>query len=120
VRPHEDQSSPGRLASSRFAHGLERYPEGAKATPRMNKHEREHRPRGLRKSGKPGGEERMRFAGIDIGGERHAVAVVNEGGAILVKATFFGGRGGIPTGSGPSGRSARLCGGDGGDGTLLA
>ncbi len=32
----------------------------------------------------------MRFAGIDIGGERHAVAVVNEGGAVLVKSTFFG------------------------------
>ena len=30
MRPHEDQSSPGRLASSRFARGLERYPEGAK------------------------------------------------------------------------------------------
>src|ERR1700680_2304802 len=56
----------------------------------MNKHEREHRPRGLRKSGKPGGEERMRFAGIDIGGERHAVAVVNEGGTVLVKSAFFG------------------------------
>src|SRR5713226_1685606 len=56
----------------------------------MNKHEREHRPRGLRKSDKPGGEGRMRFAGIDIGGERHAVAVVNEGGAVVVKSTFFG------------------------------
>src|SRR6202521_5806974 len=56
----------------------------------MNKHEREHRPRGLRKSAKPGGEERVRFAGIDIGGERHAVAVVNEGGAVVVKSTFFG------------------------------
>jgi len=32
----------------------------------------------------------MRFAGIDIGGERHAVAVVNEGGAVVVKSTFFG------------------------------
>jgi transposase len=32
----------------------------------------------------------MRFAGIDIGGERHAVAVVNEDGALLVKSTFFG------------------------------
>jgi hypothetical protein len=45
--------------------------------PRMNKHEREQRSRGLRGSVKRGGEERMRFAGIDIGGERHAVAVVN-------------------------------------------
>jgi len=32
----------------------------------------------------------MRFAGIDIGGERHAVAVVSEGGGVLVKSTFFG------------------------------
>jgi transposase len=32
----------------------------------------------------------MRFAGIDIGGERHAVAVVNEGGTVLVKSAFFG------------------------------
>ena len=32
----------------------------------------------------------MRFAGIDISGERHAVAVVSEGGAVLVKSTFFG------------------------------
>jgi transposase len=32
----------------------------------------------------------MRFAGIDIGGERHAVAVVNDGGTLLVKSTFFG------------------------------
>src|SRR3984957_18952040 len=56
----------------------------------MNKHEREHRPRGLRKSGQPGGEERMRFVGIDIGGERHAVAIVNDDGALLVRSTLFG------------------------------
>jgi hypothetical protein len=28
----------------------------------------------------------MRFAGIDIGGERHAVPVVNDGGALLVRS----------------------------------
>jgi transposase len=33
----------------------------------------------------------MRFAGIDIGGERHAVAVVNDDGALLIKSTLFGG-----------------------------
>jgi len=38
----------------------------------------------------PGGEERMRFAGFDIGGERHAVAVVDEAGLVLVKSMFFG------------------------------
>jgi transposase len=32
----------------------------------------------------------MRFAGIDIGGERHAVAVVNDDGALLVRSTLFG------------------------------
>ena len=32
----------------------------------------------------------MRFAGIDIGGERHAVAVVDEDGRVLTKLTFFG------------------------------
>jgi transposase len=32
----------------------------------------------------------MRFAGVDIGGDRHAVAVVDEAGAVLVKSTFFG------------------------------
>jgi len=32
----------------------------------------------------------MRFVGIDIGGESHAVAVVNDGGALLVKSTLFG------------------------------
>ena len=32
----------------------------------------------------------MRFVGIDIGGERHAVAVVNDDGALLVKSTLLG------------------------------
>jgi transposase len=32
----------------------------------------------------------MRFAGIDIGGEHHAVAVVNDHGALLVRSTLFG------------------------------
>jgi len=32
----------------------------------------------------------MRFAGIDIGGERHAVAVVNRDGGLLVKSTVLG------------------------------
>jgi transposase len=32
----------------------------------------------------------MRFVGIDIGGERHAVAVVNDDGALLVRSTLFG------------------------------
>lgn len=32
----------------------------------------------------------MRFAGIDIASERHVVAVVDEGGEVLVKPTSFG------------------------------
>jgi transposase len=32
----------------------------------------------------------MRYAGIDIGGERHAVAVVNDDGSLLVRSTLFG------------------------------
>jgi transposase len=32
----------------------------------------------------------MRFVGIDIGGERHALAVVDEDGTVLTKSTFFG------------------------------
>jgi hypothetical protein len=56
----------------------------------MNKHERVHRSRGLWKSGKLGGGKRMRFVGIDTDGERHAVAVVNEAGLVLVKSTFYG------------------------------
>ena len=63
----------------------------------------------------------MRFAGIDIGGERHAVAVVNENGAALVKSTFFGEDAvGYQRVRDLTGRSTRLCGGYGGDGTLLA
>ena len=52
----------------------------------------------------------MRFAGIDIGGEHHAVAVVNEGGAVLVKLTFFGEEAaGYELGPGPAGRSRDHC-----------
>src|SRR3984893_15370513 len=32
----------------------------------------------------------MRYVGIDIGGERHAVAVVNDNGTLLVRSTLFG------------------------------
>jgi transposase len=31
----------------------------------------------------------MRFVGIDIGAERHVVAIVDESGAVLVRATGF-------------------------------
>lgn len=31
----------------------------------------------------------MRFVGIDIGGEHHAIAAVSEDGAVLLRPTFF-------------------------------
>ena len=31
----------------------------------------------------------MRFAGLDIGGRTHAVAIVDEHGAVLVRPTSF-------------------------------
>src|SRR6266704_2010978 len=87
----------------------------------MNKHEREHRLRGLRKSDQPGGEGRMRFVGIDIGGERHAVAVVKDDGALLVRSKLFGEEAaGYQRLHESPGRSPRLLGSDGGNGALLA
>jgi hypothetical protein len=63
----------------------------------------------------------MRFAGIDIGGERHAVAVVNDGGTLLVKSTFFGeDAAGYQRVRDLLGDPHDCLGGDGGDGTLLA
>jgi transposase len=32
----------------------------------------------------------MRFAGIDVGSQTHVVAIVGEGGDVLVKPTSFG------------------------------
>src|SRR5579872_4380046 len=54
----------------------------------MNKREHGHRQRGLRRN-KNREEPRMWFAGIDVGGDRHVVAVVNEHGKTLVRATAF-------------------------------
>src|SRR6266481_7669987 len=63
----------------------------------------------------------MRFVGIDIGGERHAVAVVKDDGALLVRSTLFGEEAaGYQRLHESPGRSARLLGSDGGNGALLA
>jgi transposase len=55
----------------------------------MHKPEHERRLRGSRK--RPPTERRkgMRFAGIDIGSEKHFVAVVDETGSVVTKATGF-------------------------------
>jgi hypothetical protein len=55
----------------------------------MYKQEREFRLRGAGNRVKEGGEM-MRFAGIDIGGERHMVAVVDEQGEVLCRSSPFG------------------------------
>src|SRR5690242_21803080 len=54
---------------------------------RMHKLEREPRSRGPRNARIRGGQSSLRFIGIDVAAERHVVAVVDESGAILLKAT---------------------------------
>jgi transposase len=55
----------------------------------MDKQEREFRLRGTGNRVKEGGEM-MRFAGIDIGAERHMVAVLDEHGEVLCRSSPFG------------------------------
>jgi hypothetical protein len=54
----------------------------------MNKREHGHRERGLRRN-RNREVPRMWFAGIDIGGDRHVVAVVDGNGKTLVRAISF-------------------------------
>jgi transposase len=54
---------------------------------RMHKLERELRSRGPRNARIRGGLSSLKFVGIDVAAERHVVAVVDETGAILLKAT---------------------------------
>src|SRR4029077_10394825 len=56
---------------------------------RMDKREREFRLRGTGNRVKEGGGM-MRFAGIDIGAERHMVAVLDEQGEVLCRSSPFG------------------------------
>lgn len=82
--PHEAMSSGLREAPSPGApdsNGIPRRP----GRPRMHKHEIEHRRRGS--PGAPSERAQMRFAGIDIAAEMHVVAVIDDGGTVLVKPT---------------------------------
>src|SRR5271166_91949 len=77
-----------RLAPSSGAqgsNGIQR-PRGC---PRMHKQEHEFRLRGTGNRVKEGGGM-MRFVGIDIGAERHMVAVLDEQGEILCRSSPFG------------------------------
>jgi transposase len=65
------------------SHGI----QGPSLGSRTDKQEYEHGRRGLRNRSKR--DEMKRFAGIDIGSERHVVAVVDEHGALLIKPTPF-------------------------------
>src|SRR6266511_1820034 len=57
----------------------------------MDKREHRHRLRGSRMLPSEGSSEgQMRFVGIDIGAERHWVAMVGEGEEVIVKSTPFG------------------------------
>jgi len=55
----------------------------------MDKQEREFRLRGSGNRVVEGGRM-MRFAGIDVGAERHMVAMVDEEGEVLCRSSPFG------------------------------
>src|SRR5260370_36822255 len=57
--------------------------------PRMDKQEREFRLRGSGNRVVEGGRL-MRFAGIDVGAERHMVAMVDEESRVLCRSSPFG------------------------------
>src|SRR5713101_1053635 len=77
-----------RLAPSSGAQGSNGI-QRRKRRPRMDKQEREFRLRGTGNRVKEGGGM-MRFAGIDIGAERHMVAVLDEQGEVLCRSSPFG------------------------------
>ena len=84
----EGKSLCARLAPSSGAqrsNGIQR----RKRRPRMDKHEQEFRHRGAGNRVDEGGRL-MRFAGIDIGAERHMVAVLDEQGEVLCRSSPFG------------------------------
>ena len=84
----EGKSLCARLAPSSGAQGSNGI-QRRKGRPRMDKQEREFRLRGMANRVKEGGGM-MRFAGIDIGGERHMVAVLDEQGEVLCRSSPFG------------------------------
>src|SRR5271156_6914404 len=84
----EGKSLCARLAPSsgdQGSNGIQR----RKRRPRMDKHERGFRLRGSGNQIVEGGRM-MRFAGIDIGAERHMVAMVGEQGEVLCRSSPFG------------------------------
>ena len=78
----EGKSLCARLAPSSGAQGSNGI-QRRKRRPRMDKHERGFRLRGSGNQVVEGGRL-MRFAGIDVGAERHMVAMVGEQGEVLV------------------------------------
>src|SRR5260370_15819913 len=84
----EGKSLCARLAPSSGAQGSNGIQRRSQR-PRMDKQEREFRLRGTGNRVKEGGGM-MRFAGIDIGAERHMVAMVGEQGEVLCRSSPFG------------------------------
>src|SRR5712691_8856232 len=84
----EGKSLCARLAPSsgtQGSNGIQR----RKRRPRMDKQEREFRLRGTGNRVVEGGRL-MRFAGMDVGAERHMVAMVGEDGEVLCRSSPFG------------------------------
>ena len=84
----EGKSLCARLAPSSGAQGSNGI-QRRERRPRMDKQEREFLLRGTGNRVKEGGGM-MRFAGIDIGAERHMVAVLDEQGEVLCRSSPFG------------------------------
>src|SRR6266478_1509862 len=84
----EGKSLCARLAPSSGAQGSNGI-QRRNRRPRMDKQEREFRLRGSGSRVVEGGRL-MRFAGIDIGAERHMVAIVGEEGEVLCRSSPFG------------------------------
>src|SRR6266478_924642 len=76
-----------RLAPSSGAQGSNGI-QRRKRRPRMDKHEREFRLRGTANPMREG-DRLMRYAGIDVGAERHMVATVGEQGEVLCRSSPF-------------------------------
>ena len=84
---HEAESSGLRAAPStgvQCSNGI----SGPEGDPRIHKQERGHRLRGFRKSTRRQSRA-MRYAGIDIGSEEHAVTVVDADARVVVKPQKF-------------------------------
>src|ERR1700721_1582886 len=85
----EGKSLCARLAPSsgtQGSNGIQR----RRGRPRMDKQEREFRLRGSGNRGVEGGGM-MRFAGIDVGAERHMVEMVDGEGEVLCRSSPLGG-----------------------------